>query len=188
MASLAPISAITGRGLHLMHKFLGTLLTIVISAPALAQGAANAGGSQWEVVRERDEMDDSEFVSVATLSEQPVRIWLTEAQAVLAIRCTTKSGETPSLSVGLAVTRGTVEDDVLRVRYDDAPPDVATWLMATTKKAYFAPNTQVVLSRLRHAKTVRIEFKPLGADRVIARFRVDGLESKLSVLRNCLTQ
>jgi len=173
---------------HYVQQVLRTLLAVVISASSFAQGGANAAESQWEVVRESDEMDDSAFVSVATLSEQPVKVFLAHAQAVLAIRCTTKLGEAPSLSVGLAVTKGTMEDDVVRVRFDDDPPDVTTWLIATTKKAYFAPNTDAVLARLRRAKTLRVEFKPFGADRVIARFRVDGLDTKLSALRDCLPQ
>lgn len=62
----------------------------------------------------------------------------------------------------------------MRVRWDDAKPNMEIWAPSTDGETVFSPEARAFLDRLVNAQTLRMEFRPYRAGSQVMRFNVGG--------------
>lgn len=134
------------------------------STAAAAEPVDPSSNDNWLVLDSKNEADNTAEVSLHDPGTDG---------AVLIIRCANREPE------AYVDTDSALQNESVRVRFDDSASVREHWYRSASDEALFAPNAIAFARRLDNTHTFRFEFTPFkGRERSIV-FDVSGLDSKL---------
>lgn len=127
----------------------------------------------WRVSTETDKMDNTPAVYLSKLAEGG-------HGASLIIRCT--RGKTALF----VATDDIVDNGRVRIKFDDAKPQLQAWNEASDHQGLFAPDPIGLARRLTQADSFLFEYSPFQKQATTIEFNVSGLAEKLrTVAETC---
>lgn len=128
----------------------------------------------WRLSSETNQMDNTPAVYLSKLAESGGH------GAMLTIRCT--RGKTALF----VATDDIVDNGGVRIRFDDAKPQLQAWSEASDHQGLFAPDPIGLAKRLTKADSFLFEYSPFQKQPTTVEFKVNGLAEKLkSIAEPC---
>lgn len=138
----------------------------------------------WKAEVSRSEMTDERSITISLDALNEVPGALMPFRPTLIVRCQEEQLQIYVATGSVLENDGEGDLDMtpVRMRWDSADADTATWDRSTDYTAAFAPDPRAFLSRLLEGHLLRFEFHPFDAAARVARFDTRGLSRHLSPL------
>jgi TonB family protein len=166
-----------------MKRFL-TVLTLSIvplaasgqdSKPATATSSVNR--SAWRMDETKSEMTDEPSVLLLLDATGSIPGQVTgTVTPTITLRCRERKLDA-YVAFYMVLDGGVFDASPVRLRWNEDPPEKATWIRSTDYQSVFAPNAAAFIARLAHASRLRVEVRPFGKNAAVASFDVRGLDS-----------
>ena len=125
-----------------MKSIAAIVFALLLALPTFAQ-------NQWKITEKSNAMDNIKIRTASLESDAGAG-----EKATLIIRYTGNKVEV------YVATEDVLDDDPVRVKFDDSKPEMQFWGRSTDYHALFASNSQKIVERLKASKKFYIEYHP----------------------------
>lgn len=148
---------------------------VLLCAASIAQAADTAPPQAGKWVKAPSQSKGSDSLSLSLTAEKPVKGWMKTYVPVLTIQCSQGKADV-YLQVGMGLEVTTIDQQIVRVRFDDGKMTTQRWREATNE-TITARDGVGVIRQLAQSQKFMLEFTPFGSPPAQAEFVVSGLSA-----------